>query len=121
MQHAGHLEDLHVGKAAHDLVGNIDARLRFADDFVVLRRFFLHRLLGIERDGKVFAADQLAVAHFLAATGNNAIGDSQLVGSELLCGFRHERLARRRCRLAKLHAAHLNREAAPCRALVWRQ
>ena len=121
VQHAGHLEVLHVGEAAGDLCGDVDPRLRLADDLVVLRRLFLHRLFGIERDRKALAADQLAVAHVLAAARNHAVCDGELVGAELLCRFRHQCLARGGRCLTQLHAAKLDGEAAPGVALVGRE
>src|SRR5262249_1895823 len=121
VQHAGHREVLHVGEAAGDLVGNVDARLRLADDLVILRRLLLHRLFGIERDREVFPADQLAVADLLAAARDHAVGDGEIARAELLGGFREQRLPRGRCGLAQLHAADLDAQAAPGRALIRRE
>jgi hypothetical protein len=119
IEHAGHTEILHVGEAASDLVGNVDPRDRLADDLVVLRRFFLHRLLGVELDREAFAADQFAIADLFASPGpDDAVGNSEIIRAELLGGFREQRLARSGRGLPQLHPAKLNREAAPGRALV---
>src|SRR4029078_2496738 len=67
VQHARHMEILHIGEAAGDLLGNVDARRRFADDLVVFRRFFLYRLFRIKLDREALVADQLSVADLFLA------------------------------------------------------
>src|SRR4029078_10584082 len=71
VQHAGHAEVLHVGEATGDLVGNVEPRRRLADNLVVLRRFFLYRLLWIELDREALVTDQFGVADLLATTGHD--------------------------------------------------
>ena len=123
MQHARHAEVLHVGELAGDLVGNIDARHRLADHLVVLGVLRLGRLGVVELEGELLAADQLAVADLLAAAADDAVGDRELflLDAEALGRLVEQRVPRGRRRVADLHAAELDREAAPGRALVGRE
>src|SRR4030095_9374857 len=59
------------------------------------------------------------VAYFLPATGNDAVSDCELVCAELLGCFRKKRMTSGGRGLAQLHAANLNGQAAPGRALIW--
>ena len=66
---------------------------------------------------------ELAVGDLLAAAADDAVGDRQVLGlhAETLGGLRCERLPRGGRRVAQLHAAELDGEAAPGRALVGRE
>ncbi len=91
---------------------------RLADDLVILRRFFLHRLLWVELDREALAADQFGVADLLAAAGHDdAVGNGEVIGAELLGGFRKQRLPRGGGGLPQLHTANLDGNAA--QVLPW--
>ena len=123
VQHAGHAEVLHVGEAAGHLVRNVEARHRLADDLVVLR---VLRSAGfvVELEREDLAADELAVADPLAAGADDAVGDREVLrlgAPDAWPASSSSAPCARRRRLADLHAAVLDRQAAAGRALVGRE
>ena len=123
MQHAAHPQIVDVGEAPRHLGRDIDAPDRLADDRVVLRVLELRRLGVVELDLEHLAADQLAIADAAIAGADDAVGHAQLfrLGVEALRRLLDQRRARGRRRVADLHAAGLDGEAAPGRALVGRE
>ena len=123
MQHAGHAEVLHVGETSRHFVRDIDARHRLADDLVVLGVLAGGGFAVVELERERLAADQLAVADAFVAGTDDAVGDPEflLLGTEALGRFVEKRGLGRRRRVAQLHAADLDGEAAPGRALVGRE
>ena len=127
VQHARHLEVLHVGEGAGALARDVEPRHRLADDGVEV--WVLGRRLGIELQVEVLAADQLAVADRLAdhaAAGlrlDRAVLGDELVGrhADVLGAGGEERLPRRGAGLADLQAALLDGVRAVGRRLVRRQ
>ena len=112
VQHAGETEVLHVRELAGDLRGDVDALHRLADQRVVGRLLERHVLVDLEV--QLFVTHELRVggAHrAIPLRADDAVPHLEVVGREA------EPLGG----LTDLHAADLNREAAPRRSLVGRQ
>src|SRR6185312_5232692 len=106
-------EILHVGEAARHLVGDVEAHDRAAHDLVILRR--LDRRLLVELEREIVPAGELAIGEGLAGGRcDDAVADAEVArfGIESVRCVLEQRAPRRRRRLAQLHAAILDRQAA---------
>src|SRR5919197_5739758 len=121
VHHALQLEVMHVREAPGDLLRDIKPRQRLADDGVARR--ILERRFRIELELETALAHELCVRDALAATAYPTVRGGELAPRNTeLCGCTvNERLARRSARLADLHAAVLDRQAAERRTLVRRK
>ncbi len=123
MQHAGHAEVLHVDEAPRHFVGNVDPRHRLAHHFVVLRILAGGGFGMIELQRERFAPDQLAIAHPFAAGADDAIDNPEVLrlGVQAFGRLLEQRSPGGRRGVTQLHAADLDRQAAPGGALVGRE
>ena len=79
-------------------------------------------MLWVELDREVLVADQFGVADLFAATGrDDAVGNGEVIGAELLGSFRKQRLPRSGGGLTQLHTANLDGDARPGLTLVGRE
>ena len=121
MQHARHLEILHVGEAARDFVRNVEPCDGLADDRVGCRVF--QRRLGVDLHREIALADDFGISD--AASRRLRCGRRARrrlrAARRAFSRLRRERLARSGRSLPDLHAAVLDREAAESRSLVGRQ
>src|SRR5436190_595532 len=95
----------------------------FDHDLVVLGILGSGGLRMIERELEPFAADQLAVTDPFVTGADHAVGDLEVLflGVEALGRLLEQRGLRGRRGVAQLHAADLNRQAAPGGALIGRE
>ena len=121
VQHAAHLEVLHIRELAGHFARDIDAWNRLADDPERLGFFQIDFL--VERHLERAALGQGRIGNAPASAGDHAVLDFKVTGrrAELL---RRESEHRPLCAcrsLAQLQACDLDREAAPGRTLVGRE
>src|SRR5207302_11505629 len=112
MDHPLHLEVLHVREAPGDLLRDVEARYRLADDRVGRR--VLERRFRIDLQLEPATSHQLGVGDALAVAANPAVLDHKIAPGDLefLRRLVEQRPARRRAGLPYLEAAVLDREAA---------
>ena len=120
MQHAGHANVLHEGEPPGDLGGDVEAGHRPPHDRVGRRIF--ERRLRVDLQRKRTAAEQLAVRRLLAARprSDGPVLHHQIAGgyAEPLRRLLHQRAPRGGGRLADLHPALLDGQAAGRDALI---
>ncbi len=123
VQHLGQADVVHEGVLAVQLVGQVGARQRAADDAVI--GGLLQRRLRVHRHAERLARVQVGDSHRCLPVDavDHAIGQAQRVGRtrELARSARDHRLARGRRGLAQLHAAAHHAGAAGGRALIRRE
>ena len=133
MHHAGHPDVADIDGAGKDLVGDVAARERLADDLQLVGRFRLGLAVGgkrvadlavpVELGAEIAAADELAIADALRRIvlgRDDAVADGELVRRhvELLRRHLDEEAPRLGGGVAHLRAAELEAGAAAGAALI---